>query len=190
MCVLHFYQDNALVYNSILVTGYLSKMGINTVPHRPYSPELAPCDFCLFPKLSGCRYETVEMKEAVTKIIDTLLQEGLPWGLPEVVGTIQQVHYSRGRLLQRGLEFHVCTINKSALTKKSGNLFNDPRICIFIFVHVCLYIFLDIYVVVYTCVYIYVCIFVISYIYIYTFSTVYSYAHIYLHLLLYVQMYP
>ena len=26
-----------------------------------------------------------------------------------------------------GLEFNVCTINKSAHTKKSGNLFNDPR---------------------------------------------------------------
>ena len=28
------------------------------------------------------------------------------------------VHCSRGRLLRRGLEFHVCTINKSAHTKK------------------------------------------------------------------------
>ena len=28
----------------------------------------------------------------------------------------------------KGLEFHVSTINKSAHTKKSGNLFNDPRI--------------------------------------------------------------
>ena len=27
--------------------------------HRPYSPDLAPCDFCLFPKLRGCRYETI-----------------------------------------------------------------------------------------------------------------------------------
>ena len=35
-----------------------------------------PCDFCLFPKLRGCRYETIsEMKEAVTKVIDTLPQE-------------------------------------------------------------------------------------------------------------------
>ena len=42
---------------------------------------------------------------------------GLPWGLPEVVGTVQ-VHYSRRRLLRRGLEFHVCTINESAHTKK------------------------------------------------------------------------
>ena len=51
-------------------------MGIKTVAHRPYSLDLAPCDFWLFPKLRGCRYETIEeMKEAVTKVIDTLTQE-------------------------------------------------------------------------------------------------------------------
>ena len=51
-------------------------MGIKTVLHRPYCPDLAPCDFCLFPKLRGYRYERIEeMKEAVTKVIDTLTQE-------------------------------------------------------------------------------------------------------------------
>ena len=55
-------------------------MGIKTVPHPPYSPDLAPCDFWLFPKLKenlrGSRYETIEgMKEAVTRVIDTLTQE-------------------------------------------------------------------------------------------------------------------
>ena len=55
-------------------------MGIKTVSHLPYRPDLAPCDFWLFPKLKeklrGCRYETIEeMKEAVTKVIDTLTQE-------------------------------------------------------------------------------------------------------------------
>ena len=43
-------------------------------------------------------------------------------GLPEVVWTVQQVHCSRRRLLWRGLEFHVCTINKSAPTKKIWKL--------------------------------------------------------------------
>ena len=44
--------------------------------HPPYSPDLAPCDFWLFPKLRGCHYETIEeMKEAVMKVIDTLIQE-------------------------------------------------------------------------------------------------------------------
>ena len=47
-------------------------MGIKTVPQPPYSPDLFPCDFWLFPKLRGCGYE--EMKEAVTKVIDTLTQ--------------------------------------------------------------------------------------------------------------------
>ena len=51
-------------------------MGIKTVPQPPYSPDLAPSDFCLFPNLRGCRYETIEeMKEAVKKVIDTLTQE-------------------------------------------------------------------------------------------------------------------
>ena len=51
-------------------------MGINTVPQPLYSPDLASCDFWLFPKLRSCRYETIEeMKEAVTKAIDTLTQE-------------------------------------------------------------------------------------------------------------------
>ena len=48
-------------------------MGIKTVPQPPYSPDLAPCVFWLFPKLTGCRYETIEaMEEAVAKVIDTL----------------------------------------------------------------------------------------------------------------------
>ena len=72
----HFQQDNTPVHNSILVTDYLTKLGIKTVPQPPYSPGLAPCDFWLFPKLCGCRYVTIEeMKEAVTKVIDTLTKE-------------------------------------------------------------------------------------------------------------------
>ena len=43
----HFQQDNAPVHNSPLVTDYLSKMGIKTVPHPHYSPDLAPCDYSL-----------------------------------------------------------------------------------------------------------------------------------------------
>ena len=57
----------------LLVTDYLTKMCVKIVLRPPYSPDLAPCDFCLFPKLRGCRYETIEeMKEAVTKVIYTL----------------------------------------------------------------------------------------------------------------------
>ena len=61
-------------------------MGIKTVPQPPYSPDLAPCDFWLFPKLRSCRYETIEeMEEAVTKVIDTLTQEDFHRALPKLL---------------------------------------------------------------------------------------------------------
>ena len=55
-------------------------MGIKTVPHPPYSPDLAPCDFWLFPKLKvnlrGSRFETIEeMKEALTRVMDMFTLE-------------------------------------------------------------------------------------------------------------------
>ena len=48
----------------------LDRLGLRTLPHPPYSPDLAPSDFFLFPKLKdylkGNRYETDEdVKNAV-----------------------------------------------------------------------------------------------------------------------------
>ena len=69
-------RDNAPVHNSILVTDYFTMIGIKRVPQPPHSPDLAPCDFSLLPKLRGCCYQTIEeMKEAVTEVIDTLTLE-------------------------------------------------------------------------------------------------------------------
>ena len=61
-------------------------MGIKTVPQSPYRRDLAPCNFWLFPTLRGCRYETIEkMKEAVTKIIDTITQEDIHGALKKLL---------------------------------------------------------------------------------------------------------
>ena len=94
-------------------------MGIKTVPQPPYSPDLALCDFWLFPKLKGCRYETIEeMIEAVTKVIDTLTQE-------DFHGAYQEVLERYNKCIAVGgdyFEFHVCTINNSAHTKKVWKL--------------------------------------------------------------------
>ncbi len=74
--MVHCPSGNAPVHNSILVTDYLTEMDIKTVPQPPYCRDLAPCDFWLFPNLRGCRYDPIEeMKEAVTKVIDTLTQD-------------------------------------------------------------------------------------------------------------------
>ena len=57
-----------------------------TIPQPPYSPDFASCDCWLFPKLRGCRYETIEkMKEAVTKVIDMLRQDDFHGALQKLL---------------------------------------------------------------------------------------------------------
>ena len=89
----------------------------------PYSPDFAPCDFWLFPKPL---WDNWVDERGCDEGHWHAHARGLPWGLPEVVVTVQQVHCSRGILLRRGLEFHVCTINKSAHTKKVWKLIVCP----------------------------------------------------------------
>ena len=72
-------------------------MGIKTVPQRLYSPDLAPCDFWLFSKLRGYRYETIEeMKEAVTKVIDTVTQEDFHGAFEKILEWYNKCIAARG----------------------------------------------------------------------------------------------
>ena len=65
-------------------------MSIQTVPHPPY-------DFCLFLKLRGCRYETIEeMKEAVTKVIDTLTHEDVHGAFQKLLERYNKCIAARG----------------------------------------------------------------------------------------------
>ena len=110
--------------DSILVTDYLTKMGIETVSHPSYCPDLAPYDFWLFPRLTGCRYETIEkMKEAVTKVIDTLTQEDFYWAFQKLSERYKKCIAAGGDYFEVNyVEFHVCTINKSAHAKNVWKL--------------------------------------------------------------------
>ena len=125
----HFHQDNAAVHNYILITDYFTKMGNKTVPQPPYSRDLAPCDFWLFPKLRSCRYETIEvMKEAVTKVIDTLTQEDFYGALPKLLERYNKCIAGGGDYFEGDLSFMCVLSIKVAIRKKFGNLFDDPRI--------------------------------------------------------------
>ena len=46
-------HDNAPAHTSAIVTAFLKKEKVTVLPHPPYSPDLAPCDFVLFPKLKS-----------------------------------------------------------------------------------------------------------------------------------------
>ena len=55
-------HGNAPAHTSAIVTAFLKKEKVTVLPHPPYSPELAPCDFFLFPKLkaflAGRKYQS------------------------------------------------------------------------------------------------------------------------------------
>ena len=46
-----FHQDNAPAHKSVLAMRKLRDLHYELLEHPPYSPDLAPSDFCLFPKL-------------------------------------------------------------------------------------------------------------------------------------------
>jgi histone-lysine N-methyltransferase SETMAR len=59
---------------------FLVKHNIPVLEHPPYSPDLAPCDFYLFPKvksaLKGTRFESFEaVKEKSARIMKELTKE-------------------------------------------------------------------------------------------------------------------
>ena len=104
-------------------------MGIKTAPHPPYSRDLASCNFWLFPKLRGCRYETIEeRKEAVTKVIDTLTQEDFHGAFQKLLEWYNKCIAAGGDYFEGNYSFMCLLSIKVPKRKKSGNLFNDPRI--------------------------------------------------------------
>ena len=43
-------HDNALAHKHTTVQEYLKESGLDVLDHPPYSPDLAPCDFWLYPR--------------------------------------------------------------------------------------------------------------------------------------------
>ncbi|UYV63005.1 hypothetical protein LAZ67_2002820 [Cordylochernes scorpioides] len=74
--MLHY--DNAPAHRALSVGAFKSKNSILTIPHPPYSPDLAPNDFFLFPRmksvLKGHRFDTVNaIKEKLLAFSGVLL---------------------------------------------------------------------------------------------------------------------
>jgi hypothetical protein len=78
--VLH--HDNAPCNTSFLIRQFLSDKKITVRLHLPYSTDLAPCDFWLFPKLKltveGKRFASIpEIEAATTKRLKVLMKDDL-----------------------------------------------------------------------------------------------------------------
>ena len=122
-------------------------MGSKTVLQLPFSPDLGPCDFWLFPKLRGCRYETIEeTKEAVTKIIDTLTQEDVHGAFQKVVERYNKCIAAGGDYCEGDKSFMRVLSIKVPIQKVcklivciyvvSGHFYTLARIYIYIYIYI------------------------------------------------------
>ncbi|GBM18279.1 hypothetical protein AVEN_147407-1 [Araneus ventricosus] len=74
-------HDNAPPHRALIVKKYLTRRNITTMEHPPYSPDLAPADFYLFPrqkmKLKGHRFvHSDKVIENATKQLKDLSKNG------------------------------------------------------------------------------------------------------------------
>ncbi|GFX72738.1 putative mariner transposase [Trichonephila clavipes] len=72
--------DNAPAHSALSVKRFLARDSIPVLKHPPSSPDLAPCDFYLFPKvksaLKGTRFESVEaVKEKAARVLKELTKD-------------------------------------------------------------------------------------------------------------------
>jgi len=73
------HDDNAPSHRALITREFLAHKGITTLPHLPCSPDLAPCDFFLFPKmkllLKGRRFDRVEEIQRESQNVLGMLRE-------------------------------------------------------------------------------------------------------------------
>lgn len=74
------HHDNAPAHNALSIRQFLAERNIAVLDQPPYSPDLAPCDFFLFPKLKevikGTHFSDVEtIKMAVTTELRNIPKE-------------------------------------------------------------------------------------------------------------------
>jgi hypothetical protein len=78
---------------------------MTVIPHPPYSPDLEPCDFFLFPKMKlkpkRRRLDTTEEIQAESQRVVDTDRKRLPGSVPKMEETVGPVSTS-GRGLRRG----------------------------------------------------------------------------------------
>jgi len=74
------HHDNAPAHTALSVQQFLAKNNMTVIPHPPYSPDLAPCDFFLFPRMKGQmkgKYlvDVSEVKKKILEVLNIIIEE-------------------------------------------------------------------------------------------------------------------
>ena len=100
------HQDNAPAHTIHVVQETTRALGIELLPHPPYSPDLAICDFWLFPNmkdvLRGKKYESrEELEVAITTTLRGMSRDGLEHVFHSWTERWQKCISSRGKYIKK-----------------------------------------------------------------------------------------
>ena len=112
-------HDNARPHTALSVPRFLTKHNVTVLPHPPYSPDLSPCDFFLFPRLKkrlkGWRHENIEAIQAASTM--------------ELTSIPKEAFTSCFRDLQKC--WQQCTTAEGTTSKGTGSINCEVDFCIF-----------------------------------------------------------
>ncbi|OQV19962.1 hypothetical protein BV898_05967 [Hypsibius exemplaris] len=99
-------QDNASCHTSAPTTKFLKKKKLATLSHPPYNPDLAPCDFFLFPKLreilKGRTFlNQKELNGAVTSALNQLSKNGFLFVFQQWLARLKKCIECNGDYIER-----------------------------------------------------------------------------------------
>jgi len=98
------HHDNAPAHTALSVQQFLAKNNMTVIPHPPYSPDLAPCDFFVFPfmkcQTKGKRFADVsEVKKKTLEVLNNISNEEFREMFSTGGETLVQVNQVKGRVL-------------------------------------------------------------------------------------------
>ena len=133
-CGVHLLHDNASFHKCAVVKSFLASEKVKVFNHQPYSPDLSPCDFFLFPRLnkmlSGNKYMSrSSLGSAIYQCLQQIPKEDYLSAFRDWMKRLQKMYFSKGGILWRFV-INICLIKRSTevIRTQWQNFLQDPRI--------------------------------------------------------------
>jgi histone-lysine N-methyltransferase SETMAR len=107
------HHDNARLHTAGLVQSVIEKTGAEVLPHPPYSLDLAPCDFFLFPRLKkilkGKRFEfDEELQKATAAALRSITNNGFQEAYEAWIKRWKKCIYFKGEHFEKEKSQMIC----------------------------------------------------------------------------------
>ena len=126
-------HNNVLAHTSLLIRSYLAKHQTLVVSHPPYSPDLAPADFFLFPKLKTtlkehCFQNTEEIQANAIRELRAITESAFQEAFQQCKKRWEQCIVSRGDYFEGDSASNAAKLTINSLQQNFSPFWNTPCI--------------------------------------------------------------